>query len=175
MSRIWFLLVLLLLSACAEVEVEKEEPAPVAEELPPSPPPEEKMESQPLKYLLGRNLKPHPTRPLNVKSRCSVRDAVGTQTNLNLLVKNAEVKTFSAKVSIPKRGTCRFDLKDFQQAERLPQALLKASNGSGCQVRMWEEGTRVTLAFNNCPQSCEGDAFSYLWPIMVEAKTGRCF
>ena len=30
----------------------------------------------PLKYLAGRNLKPQPTRPLNVKSSCSHRDAV---------------------------------------------------------------------------------------------------
>jgi hypothetical protein len=40
---------------------------------------------------------------------------------------------------------------------------------------MWEQGPKVTIAFNSCPKSCEGDAFSYLWPIMVEQKSGRCF
>jgi len=32
----------------------------------------------------------------------------------------------------------------------------------------------VMLGFSGCPKSCDGDAFSYLWPIMVEAKSGRC-
>lgn len=169
MKRVW-ILVLLIMAGCAEVE-KIPEPAPE-----PVPPPvvEEKIESQPLKYLVGRDLKPQPTRPLNVRSKCSHRDAVGTQTNLNLLVKNAEVKSFAAKVAIPKRGTCRFDLKNFAQTEKLPQALLKAKDGTECSVRLWEEGSRVTIAFNSCPQSCDGEAFSYLWPILVEAKSGRC-
>lgn len=164
------------LGACAEVERQPEPSPPEAVAAPePVAAAEQRMESQPLKYLVGRRLSPQPTRPLNVKSKCSHRDAVGTQTNLNLLVRNAEVKTFAAKVSIPKRGTCRFDLKDFNQAEKLPQALLKARDGSDCLVRLWEQGNRVTIAFNSCPRSCDGEAFSYLWPIMVEAKSGRCF
>lgn len=131
--------------------------------------------SQPLKYLAGRNLKPQPTRPLNVKSRCSSRDAVGTATQLNLLVKDALVKNFDARVSLKGHGVCRFNLKDFEQAEKLPQALLRHKQEPDCLVRMWEEGPRVTVAFNSCPKSCEGDAFSYLWPIVVDAKSGRCF
>lgn len=166
-------LLLALLAGCAEVDKRAEAPPPEPKPEP-APVAEERIKSQPLKYLAGRNLKPMPTRPLNVKSRCSHRDAVGTQTNLNLLVKDAEVKTFSARVNIPKRGLCRFDLKDFKQAEKLPQALLKAKDGSDCSVRMWEQGNEVTIAFNSCPKACQGDAFSYLWPILVEAKTGRC-
>ena len=168
------LLALLVMAGCAEVP---RAPEPVAAEPVLEPPlaEEVKIRSQPLKYLAGRHLKPQPTRPLNVKSSCSHRDAVGTTTKLNLLVKEAVVKTFTAQVSMKGYGTCKFNLKDFNQTEKLPQALLKAKDGSDCSVRMWEEGSRVTLAFNSCPQSCERDAFSYLWPIMVEAKSGRCF
>lgn len=160
-----------LLVGCAEKPVAPEEPVQPSDTMAQ---PEKKMESQPLKHLAGRNLKPMPTKPLNVKSSCSHRDAVGTQTKLNLLVKNAEVKTFSAQVSIPQRGVCRFDLKNFEQTATLPQALLKAKDGSGCSVRMWEQGKEVTIAFNSCPKACEKDAFSYLWPILVDARTGRC-
>jgi hypothetical protein len=164
-----------IVAGCAEAPkkpepVEPPPPAPVAtiEE-------EVKIRSQPLKYLAGRNLKPMPTRPLNVKSRCSHRDAIGTQTRLDLLVREAVVKSFDAQVSMKGYGTCRFRLNDFKQVETLPQALLRAKDGSDCSVRMWEEGNRVTVAFNNCAKSCERDAFSYLWPIVVEAKSGRCF
>lgn len=172
--RSWPFLLAALVAACAETP---KPPAP-----PPEPVPvpdtmageERPMESQPLKYLAGRNLKPLPTKPLNVKSKCSHRDAVGTQTRLNLLVKNAEVKAFNAQVSIPKHGVCRFDLKNFQQTATLPQAFLKAKDGSDCSVRLWEQGKEVTIAFNSCPKACEGEAFNYLWPILVDAKSGRC-
>ncbi len=163
---------LLFLGACAQVPPEQASPEAAPEQPAPR---EERMESQPLKYLKGRNIKPQPTRPLNVQSRCTHRDAVGTRTSLNLLVKGADVKTFDARVDIPKRGTCRFNLKQFKQVATLPNVLLEAADGSGCTVRMWEQGPRVTIAFNKCPASCEGQAFDYLWPIMVEAKTGRCF
>ena len=174
MTLRWFLAALAVLAGCAETP-----PAPPTE---PAPEPikepvaaaERRLESQPLKYLVGRNLKPIPTKPLNVKSNCSHRDAVGTQTTLKLLVKNAEVKTFTAQVNIPKHGICRFDLKNFKQTATLPQALLKAKDGSECSVRLWEQGQEVTVAFNSCPKACEGEAFSYLWPILVDAKSGRC-
>lgn len=166
------LLVLVGLTSCAELPEQVPPPpaAPVAVETPPAVP-----QSQPLKYLVGRKLTPQPTRPLTVTSRCSTRDAVGTATRLNVQVKNAEVKTFAAEVAIPKRGVCRFDLKNFEQKERLPQVLLTARDGSPCSVRMWEQGSRVTIAFNQCPAACPGDTFDYLWPIMVDAKSGRCF
>jgi hypothetical protein len=31
------------------------------------------------------------------------------------------------------------------------------------------------VAFNSCPDFCDGQAFDYLWPILVETRTGRCF
>ncbi|MGB4467242.1 MAG: hypothetical protein WBH99_10350 [Azovibrio sp.] len=162
---------LLFLGACAQVPPEQK-PEAVKEEVPAE---ARKMESQPLKYLKGRTILPQPTRPLNVRSRCTHRDAVGTRTSLNLLVKNAEVKTFDARVDIPRHGACRFNLAKFKQVATLPNVLLETRDGSGCSVRMWEQGPRVTIAFSNCPASCEGQAFDYLWPIMVEAKSGHCF
>lgn len=163
----------LLLAACGsppkapEAEPEAPAPAPVAEEAP-------KFKNSTLKYLANRNLKPQPTRPLNVRSRCTHRDAIGTATRLNLLVKEAEVKNFDAQVSIKGRGVCNFNIKDFAQDAKLPQVLLRHKKESNCTVRMWEQGKEVTIAFNSCPQSCEGKAFDYLWPVVVDAKTGRC-
>jgi len=161
---------LALLAACAETP---EQPAP-----PPAPEATSKsseaIRSQPLRHLAGRNLKPQPTRPLNVRSSCNHRDAVGTRTRLSLQVKNAEVKQFSATIDIPKHGVCRFDARDFTQKAKLPQVLLTARDGSACTVRMWEQGPRTTIAFNSCPTACAGKAFDYLWPILVDTRTGRC-
>ncbi|MGB4066281.1 MAG: hypothetical protein WBK19_20835 [Azonexus sp.] len=177
MLRRLLLVVVLAAAGCAEVEkqpeiVAAEEPVidkPAAESKEP------KFKNSTLKYLANRNLKPQPTRPLNVRSRCTHRDAIGTQTRLDLLVKEAQVKTFVAQVSMKGHGTCRFDLNEFEQIEKMPQALLRHKKQSDCLVRMWEQGPKVTIAFNSCPKSCDGQAFDYLWPIMVEAKSGQCF
>lgn len=142
-------------------------PAPSAEKSP-------EFKNSTLKYLAKRNLKPQPTRPLNVRSRCSHKDAIGTVTRLNLLVKEADVKAFDVQVSLKGHGACRFNSSDFKQDARLPQVLLRHKTQNDCTVRMWEQGKEVTIAFNSCPQACEGQAFQYLWPVIVDAKTGRC-
>lgn len=177
MWRHLLLVVVLAAAGCAEVEKQPgkatdEEPA--AEKLA-SESTEPKFKNSTLKYLAKRNLKPQATRPLNVSSRCMHRDAIGTQTELDLLVKEAQVKTFVAQISMKGHGTCRFDLNEFEQIEKMPQALLRHRKESNCLVRMWEQGPKVTIAFNSCPKSCDGQAFDYLWPIMVEAKSGQCF
>ena len=137
------------------------------------------IESQPLKYLAGRSFKPQATQNLNIRSRCTHRDALGTRTRLDLQVKNAQVGRFSAEIAIPKHGICRFDLQNFVQKATQPQALLSAKDGSACTVRLWEQesakGRQVTIAFNSCQGACTGDTFDYLWPILVDARTGRCF
>lgn len=160
----------LLLAACGSLpEAPKQQPEPQPEvgEAP-------KMKNSTLKYLANRNLKPQPTRPLNVKSKCSHRDAIGTLTRLDLLVQNADVKTLDAQISMKSHGSCQFRLKDFVQEAHLPQALLRHRQESECTLRLWEQGNNVTLAFNSCPKSCEGKAFDYLWPVVIDARNGRC-
>jgi len=165
-----WLVVVAVLAGCADLKAPAErgsgQPLPPAEA--------DRIESQPLKYLKGRNLKPQPTRPLNVRAKCSARDAVGTVRRLDLLVKDASVQTFDAQVTMKEHGACRFSLREFEQVEKMPQPLLRHHKEANCTVRMWEQGSTVTIAFNNCPKSCDGDAFTYLWPLIVEGKSGRC-
>ena len=118
-----------------------------------------------------------PDRALDVRASCRFKDVAGGRGSLELQVKHAEVKRFLAEVSIPRQGMCRFDMKHFQQTEKLPNVVLTDTE-SGCTVRMWEQEIGktkgVTVAFNNCQAKCEGDAFSYLWPILVDPRNGRC-
>ena len=64
-------------------------------------------------------------------------------------------------------------MKNFQQTAKMPNVVL-TDNTSGCVVRMWEQEKGVTVAFNSCKANCGGDAFSYLWPILVDTRNGRC-
>ncbi len=134
---------------------------------------QDRIESQPLKHLLGRKLKPIPERPLDVRTRCRFHDVSGGRGSMDLQVSKAEVRRFSAEVSVPRQGICRFDMKGFRQTARLPNVVL-SDEASGCVVRIWEQERNVTVAFNECRSKCSGDAYSYLWPIMVDTRNGRC-
>ena len=133
----------------------------------------DKIESQPLKHLVGRKLKPIPDRELNVRTRCAFKDVQGGRGSMDLQVSKAEVKRFVAEVTIPKQGVCSFDMKQFEQTARMPNVVLN-DKGSACTVRMWEQEKGVTVAFNGCQARCSGDAFSYLWPILVDTRSDRC-
>jgi hypothetical protein len=162
----------LLVTGCATPKPEPE-PAPVETpaSLPQEAPPLVRMESQPLKHLLGRHLKPIPDKPLEVRTKCSFRDVAGGRGTMDLQVTHAEVKRFVAQVTIPKQGICRFEMASFQQTASLPNVVL--TDGS-CVVSMWEQDRGLTVAFNACQAKCSGDAFSYLWPILVDTRSGRC-
>jgi len=178
MKRLLDAALVLLLGACttpAPKPVPAPAPPPVVIEAPAASPapPAAVIKSQPLKYLLGRNLKPMPDKALDMHAKCNFRDVAGGHGSMDLLVTKAEVKRFVAEVNIPKQGLCRFELKNFQQTARLPIVVLTDAT-SDCVVRMWEQEKGVTVAFNRCQAQCAGDAFSYLWPILVDTRTGRC-
>jgi hypothetical protein len=116
---------------------------------------------------------PIPVRPLNVKTECSFRDETGYNGALKLDVAEARVNAFEAKVNIPKRGSCRFNLKDFRQTKELPAIELSQNKGA-CIVRMWEQGSRVTVAFQQCERMCSGNAYISLWPILNDRRDGSC-
>lgn len=173
MRRICAATLILLLGACATPEPVPEPSTPVAaRKVQP-----DRIESQPLRHLRNRNLTPMPDQALNVRTKCTFRDEIGTRGKMDLQVKNAEVQRFTAEVNIPKRGICRFDMKDFQQTGTLPTVQL-ADAASGCSVRMWAQELgrekSVTVAFTGCQAQCSGDSFSYLWPILVDTRNGRC-
>jgi hypothetical protein len=116
---------------------------------------------------------PIPERALNVKADCAFRDPTGYRGEMKLEVADAEVRAFEARVEMPNRGACQFDLRDFRQTVRLPNVVLRAQS-SACTVHMWEQGHRVTVAFNDCADRCSPGAHLYLWPILADARSHGC-
>lgn len=172
------LAMLALIGGCAtppEPEVSRDEPAPAtAKPAPRSSRPSLSAEAQ--RALAKRGIQQHDTSPLTVGSRCSHVDQIGTATKLKLDVDEGAVGSFDADISIRGRGRCRFALADFRQEASEPQVLLRHNRDNKCTVRMWrEQQDKMAIAFTGCRKSCEGNAFDYLWPILVEAKTGQCF
>lgn len=121
----------------------------------------------------GKQVEPIPTRPLNVAANCNYKDETGMLGVVKLRVVEAQVQQFEASADIPKRGRCRFNMKDFRQTKSMPHPELKA-NGSSCVVHMWEQGHRVTVAFTDCESMCEEGTYEYLWPFLIDRRDGSC-
>ena len=175
LKRLGLVLGLAVMAGCAMT------PSPAPAPLPPAgsvaqPRPDSGLSAKAAAALAKRGIKPHAQQPLAVNSQCSTVDEIGTATRLDLQVESGEVRQFAADVAIKGRGACRFALPDFRQETSGAQVLLRHARQSQCTVRFWwEQDERVTVAFSNCPKSCEGEAFQYLWPILVDARTGQCF
>lgn len=126
-----------------------------------------------LKYLANRQLKPIEDRPLNAKANCSFRDPTGYRGRLRLDVREAKVQKLDARLDMPRKGSCDFALKDFQQTGTMPIVVL-AGRKTNCQVSLWEQEDKVTVAFRNCQSECSGNSVEYLWPILVDNRKGSC-
>jgi hypothetical protein len=169
-------LVVALLAGCAS-----KEPQPTAAKPAPTPAPEAAAKPAPeaapapsttYSKLAGRSIKPIAAKPITIKTECSYRDPTGYGGKLKLTVANSQVSALKAEIQVPKRGNCAFDLKDFRQTAKEPSVTLNSSGA--CTIRMWEQEGKVTVAFNACKDRCQGDSFDYVWPILVDAKSGKC-
>lgn len=132
----------------------------------------------PLTILLGacaviERPPPIPVRPLDVRADCSYRDETGGSGTLKLDVAAARVRTLEAHINFPQHGACRFALEDYRQTKEMPAIELRQPNGP-CVVRLWEQGTRVTVAFQQCEMMCTGSAYQQLLPLIYDRRDGSC-
>ncbi len=117
--------------------------------------------------------RPIPARALNVATNCNFRDETGYNGRMKLSIEKARIQAFEATVNIPRRGACRFDLKNFRQTRELPTVELSHLRDQ-CVVRVWEQGERITVAFQDCRKHCSGNAWEHLWPILNDTRDGSC-
>lgn len=118
-------------------------------------------------------LKPMPLRTFSVSTECRFKDETGNFGSATIDVVNSKVNAFKAEITMPKRGTCRYDLSQFRQTQALPSVELTGARD--CRVHMWEQGEQVTVAFANCHQLCSpASAQDYVWPLLIDKASGRC-
>lgn len=117
--------------------------------------------------------RPIPVRAINVATDCNFRDETGYNGRMKLSIEKARIQAFEATVNIPRRGACRFDLKNFRQTRELPTVELSHLRDR-CVVRVWEQGERITVTFQDCRKRCSGNAWEHLWPILNDTRDGSC-
>ena len=111
---------------------------------------------------------------LNLSGNCVGKDETGYAENARVEVAGGQVRTLEARIDIPNRGSCQFHLADFNQTQATPYVVLVARSASGCAMRMWQQGDRITLAATDCADKCTRGAFEYAWPVEFAAG-GGCY
>lgn len=116
-----------------------------------------------------------PAKAMSFRGNCVGKEDTGYMENAQVEIANGEVRSLEARIDIPKRGNCRFRLKDFRQTVQSPHVELVAASGSACALRVWEQIDHVTMAATDCEAQCTRGAFEYLWPVEFRVPDGRCF
>lgn len=160
--------VLAILAGCAQVrddvrqirealrKLRGKEPAPQ----PPAPPPVAQT--------------PAPATPgATLKASCVDKDETGYAENAHFEIAAGQVRSLDATITIPNRGSCRYQLSAFRQTKSSPFVELQSASSASCVVRIWQQGDRVTMAPTDCADKCTRGAFDYAWPIEFKT-TGGC-
>ena len=118
---------------------------------------------------------PIPDRALNIKADCTTGNELGYAEAIKLSVANGLVNQLEARITVPKRGSCFFQLADFRQTRSAPHVELLARSGSRCATRMWYQQNRFTVAFSDCAEMCTPrGTVDYIWPIELRLSDGAC-
>ena len=111
---------------------------------------------------------------LNLNGNCVGKEETGYAENVRVTVAAGQVRALDARIDIPKRGSCRYQLAEFRQTKQTPYVELLARSNSACAVRMWQQGDRITVAPTDCEEKCARGAFEYAWPVQFNAA-GGCY
>jgi hypothetical protein len=119
-------------------------------------------------------LAPIPDRPIHLDASCAQLEADGFREQARLRVVRNQVEALSWQLWVGERGSCRFELAEFAQVRARPSVELRARDGSGCKLMIWQDPSKVTLAHAGCEQRCTPGIYEDAWPVMFDPTTGWC-
>lgn len=114
------------------------------------------------------------TGPITLLGRCEQTDSDGFREQARLDVKNGSVQGLNWQIWVGGKGSCRFDLSEFQQTRSRPHIELLARDRSGCKLLVYRDPRRVTLAHAGCERSCTNGVHEQAWPVMFNPRSGAC-
>ena len=118
-------------------------------------------------------LKPMPLRSFSVNTQCNFRDETGNFGKATVDIASSKVNALKVELTMPKRGSCRYDLASFRQTQALPS--IELTGPRNCRIHIWEQAEQITVAFADCHQMCSpSSAHDYVWPLLIDKATGQC-
>lgn len=121
----------------------------------------------------GAKAPPIAERTININGNCSQTEEDGFREQATLIVADNNVSALQWQLWVGRRGSCQFDLSTFQQTKRSPSIELHERYGN-CELMVWQDPRRVTLAHANCEAHCTPGIYEEAWPVMFDPRTGQC-
>jgi hypothetical protein len=104
---------------------------------------------------------------------CSQRESDGFREQASLQVDKDEVRELNWQLWVGNRGSCTFTGSEFSQTQKTPHIELRAKDGSGCRLIIYQDKRWITLAHAACQKRCTGDIYDEAWPVMFD-RGGKC-
>ena len=111
---------------------------------------------------------------ITLQGSCSQTDDDGFREQVTLNVRNSAVQALAWRIWVGRKGTCSFELNEFQQTRTRPHIELQARDRSGCKLMVYQDPRRVTLAHAGCERRCTGGVQDEAWPVMFNPRSGGC-
>ena len=112
--------------------------------------------------------------PISLLGSCNQTDDDGFREQARLDVKSGSVQALAWQIWVGRKGSCRFELDDFQQTKSRPHIELLARDRSGCKLLVYQDPRRVTLAHAGCERRCTNGVHEQAWPVMFNPRSGAC-
>ncbi|MEK9776483.1 MAG: hypothetical protein VW339_10150, partial [Quisquiliibacterium sp.] len=102
----------------------------------------------------GKSPQPIADSAIELNGNCAQSDEAGFRERAQLKISASLVQALSWELWVGQRGSCRFEQADFRQIRRTPHLELRARDGSGCRLMVWQAPSRITLAHYGCENRC---------------------
>jgi hypothetical protein len=116
---------------------------------------------------------PIPAQVISLNGSCSQRESDGFREQATLQVDKDEVRELNWQLWVGNKGSCTFTGSEFTQTQKAPHIELRAKDGSGCRLIIYQDKRWITLAHAACQKRCTGDIYDEAWPVMFD-RSGKC-
>ncbi len=113
-------------------------------------------------------------REINLAGECRRTEEDGFREEALVRVTHNDVQSLTWRLWVGRRGSCRFDLSQFKQVQQKPHIELRARDGGGCVLMVWQDPRRITLAHARCEKYCTPGIYEQAWPVLFDPKSGAC-
>lgn len=106
-----------------------------------------------------------------MKGNCTQREVDGHRDKITFTIKENIVEALDWTAQ-PRTGSCRFQLKEFNQVSTWPNVDLQSKKDKSCHVYAWQDYDYISVSIFGCKRICKHN--DRILPILLDGETGTC-
>lgn len=109
--------------------------------------------------------------PITMKGNCTQKETDGHRDKISFLIKENVVEALDWTAQ-PRTGSCRFQLKNFNQVSTWPNVDLQSKKDKSCHIYAWQDNDYISVSVFGCKRICRHN--DRILPILLDSETGNC-